>query len=129
MKKPSPEEELLDRVAELFRQLETELDLEYQALQKGETARLASTRLRQEQLQKQLTAAAGKLNGARGRAKLAGPCGRLAQKLTRNLELAQQLRDAAAAELKELGKIRRIQRQFLPKKVQKNTPVLLDIRR
>ncbi len=119
----------------LLHQFVQELNIEFEALGQGNAALLHSTKYRQAQLQTQIAAAIEALRASsrphlsKNVLSIKAQFNEIARLLERNLDRAAAEKDTAQAQLREIGNFNRIHRKFFPKKLQKNTPVLLDIRR
>ncbi len=114
------------QLQDLLRSLSVELDIEYSALQQEQISLILVSRIRQNELQARIEHTISKDESLRGHSEWIQ---RIQSKIQRNLKYAQKLRLRFKEELDEIGNFRRIQRQFFPQKSEKNTPVLIDIRR
>ncbi len=114
------------QLQDLLRSLSVELDIEYSALQQEQISLILVSRIRQNELQARIEHTISKDESWRGHSEWIQ---RIQSKIQRNLKYAQKLRLRFKEELDEIGNFRRIQRQFFPQKSEKNTPVLIDIRR
>ncbi len=114
------------QLQDLLRSLSVELDIEYSALQQEQISLILVSRIRQNELQARIEHTISKDESLSGHSEWIQ---RIQSKIQRNLKYAQKLRLRFKEELDEIGNFRRIQRQFFPQKSEKNTPVLIDIRR
>ena len=121
-----PESNRHVQLQDLLRSLSVELDIEYSALQQEQISLILVSRIRQNELQARIEHTISKDESLRGHSEWIQ---RIQSKIQRNLKYAQKLRLRFKEELDEIGNFRRIQRQFFPQKNEKNTPVLIDIRR
>lgn len=121
-----PESNRHVQLQDLLRSLSVELDIEYSALQQEQISLILVSRIRQNELQARIEHTISKDESLRGHSEWIQ---RIQSKIQRNLKYAQKLRLRFKEELDEIGNFRRIQRQFFPQKSEKNTPVLIDIRR
>ncbi len=114
------------QLQDLLRSLSVELDIEYSALQQEQISLILVSRIRQNELQARIEHTISKDESLIGHSEWIQ---RIQSKIQRNLKYAQKLRLRFKEELDEIGNFHRIQRQFFPQKSEKNTPVLIDIRR
>ncbi len=121
-----PESNRHVQLQDLLRSLSVELDIEYSALQQEQISLILVSRIRQNELQARIEHTISKDESLRAHSEWIQ---RIQSKIQRNLKYAQKLRLRFKEELDEIGNFRRIQRQFFPQKSEKNTPVLIDIRR
>lgn len=130
---------IFSRLITLYEQFVQELDIEYDAIQDDQIARLISSQHRQNALQSEIDSLRQHLHeeSEQGRhiaekasiEKIEALISSAREKIERNQVEFQKHKENITASLKELGNFRRIYRKLFPQKMKKNTPVFLDIRR